>query len=637
MDEMDFRGLVARSERESRDDPRRFARITAAMALFGYAVILAALGGSACGLVWGLQSLAHGRIQGWKVFLVIGCASLLFSLLRALWIRSEPPQGIALDAAAVPRLFELIDRVCKRTAAPRPDRVWLDGDLNAAVLQQPRLGLLGWHRNHLILGLPLLMGLSQRQLGAVLAHEFGHLSAAHGKLGMWIYRTRRSWTLLLVSRQRAHLGGNVADLALAFFFRHYFPRFNARAFVLSRQQEFEADRAAHELVGPRPSAEGLQAIEVQARFLHEHFWPGVYRRAGAVATPEQESPYRALRDALPASLRHPQAKAWLAEALKRLADLADTHPSLRDRLEFAAVKPALPAPAEASAASAIFGERLDEWIARMDARWREQVARAWGERHRAAQAQRHMIGELEAERAGGLVEEDDHLLWARAVRQLDGDAAGERVLRQAVQDRPTAFGARHELGVLLVDDADAARSAEGAGLLRGLAEAGNHPWAFAAAQRYEAWLEKHERFDELKTWRPLLRKVEQHVDAALEALHDFEEHTQHFEPAGLSRRALRGLQDLMRGEKAAGRVCVVRKSAAAAPGWRFCVVIVERSKVLGQPDAETWWAELRERIELPCPFMVVDLAHPYWRDAARKPLIKQMLAVPNAQVYASRG
>ena len=52
----------------------------------------------------------------------------------------------------------------------------------------------------------------------------------------------------------------MADVALAFFFRHFFPRFNARAFVLSRQQEFEADRAAHEIVGARASAEGLQAF-----------------------------------------------------------------------------------------------------------------------------------------------------------------------------------------------------------------------------------------------------------------------------------------------------------------------------------------------------------------------------------------
>ena len=122
----------------------------------------------------------------------------------------------------------------------------------------------------------------------------------------------------------------------------------------------------------------------------------------------------------------------------------------------------------------------------------------------------------------------------------------------------------------------------------------------------------------------------------MQALHEFDDGAQHFAPAQLSRRVLRSLQDLLRGERAAGRAFVVRKSDAAAPDWRFCLVIVERAKGIGQPDAQSWWAELRERIELPCPFMVIDLAHPYWADKARKPLVAQMLAVPDAQVYAAR-
>lgn len=635
MDDASFRRLVAAYEHDSRDDPQRFAKLTAAMAVLGYAAILLTLAASAWGLWWGTQQMLHGRVQGWKIMLVLGCASLLFSLLRALWMRPEAPQGLPVTAQEAPQLFELIEKVRRKTGAPRPDSVLIDGELNAAVWQQPRLGLLGWHRNHLILGLPLMMGLSTRQLGAVIAHEFGHLHGAHGKLGQWIYRTRRSWYMLAMARERASLGGNVADLALAFFFRHFFPRFNARAFVLSRQQEYEADRAAHRIVGPQPAAEGLQAIEVQARYLQEEFWPAVWRRAATTPSPADERPYRVLRDAMPASLSHAKAPAWLADSLKRLSDVDDTHPSLRDRLAFAEVKPGLPRPAEVSAAKALLGSALKEWIARLDARWREEVGRLWSERHRYANGQRHLIEELEKESATGPIDPDDHLLWARAARLLDGEAAGEAVLRRLVQERPASLAGRYELGMLLIDDADAARSEEGAELLRGVAEHGNHPWAFSAAARRETWLERRERFDELKKWRELLKTRDAEATDAMAALHDFDG-PQHFEPAQLSRRVLRSLQDLLRGERAAGRAYVVRKTDAAAPNWRFCLVIVERAKGLGQPDAQSWWADLRERIDLPCPFMVIDLAHPYWADKARKPLVAQMLAVPDAQVYASR-
>ncbi len=156
-----------------------------------------------------------------------------------------------------------------------------------------------------------------------------------------------------------------------------------------------------------------------------------------------------------------------------------------------------------------------------------------------------------------------------------------------------------------------------------------------AAARREAWLERRERFHELKKWRELLRQRDAEATEAMEALHAFEA-PQHFEPARLSRRVLRSLQDLLRGERAAGRAFVVRKVAESAPDWRFCLVIVERAKGIGQPDAQNWWSELRERIELPFPFLVIDLAHPYWADKARRPLVEQMLAVPDAQVYAAR-
>ncbi|TXC66005.1 hypothetical protein FSC37_08955 [Piscinibacter aquaticus] len=99
-------------------------------------------------------------------------------------------------------------------------------------------------------------------------------------------------------------------------------------------------------------------------------------------------------------------------------------------------------------------------------------------------------------------------------------------------------------------------------------------------------LERRERFDELKKWRELLKKRDAEATAAMEALHDFE-NPQTFEPARLSRRVLRSLQDLLRGERAAGRAFVVRKVENSAPQWRFCLVIVERAKGLGQPDAQT--------------------------------------------------
>jgi Zn-dependent protease with chaperone function len=635
MDDNEFRRLVAGYEHTSRNDPRRFAQMTAAMAALGYTAILGALVLSAAGLAWSLAQLSQGRVSAWRLMILLGCASLLWSLLRALWARQQPPDGLRITREEAPRLFDLIDKVRKRCGARAPDVVLLDGEMNAAIVQLPRLGLLGWHRNTLILGLPLLMALDVKQLAAVVAHEFGHLHGAHGKLGAWVYRTRRSWWRLAESRERSRFGASIADSALAVFFRYFFPRFNARAFVLSRQQEYEADRMAHKVAGAKAGADGLMSIGVQARFLDEMFWPDVFKQAALSPEPKVK-PYGAMRVQLRRALSQPQAEGWLREALKRLADAEDTHPSLRDRLAFAEVPARLPAPPEVPAADALLRESLGVWIDRIDERWKGEVAARWAEVHRHLQAQRVAAQELEAERVDARLDADDHLQWARAARQVHGAAAGEAVLRRLLADHPGHADARYELGMMLMDDADggSVRATEGALLLRDLAEA-HHPCSLAAGRRHEQWLEATERFAEIKPWRARLRVLEEQSEAAWKALHGFEG-AQYFEPPALSKRVLRPVVDLLRREPAVGRAFLVRKPSGAAPGWRFCVLVIERARTLGGPDPEHWWAELRDRIDLPCAFMVIDLAHPFWKDDARAPLVKQMTGVPGACIYAGR-
>jgi hypothetical protein len=59
-----------------------------------------------------------------------------------------------------------------RFRTPRFHHVLVTDDFNAAVVQAPRLGLFGWYRNYLLIGLPLAKALTVEQFKAVLAHEF---------------------------------------------------------------------------------------------------------------------------------------------------------------------------------------------------------------------------------------------------------------------------------------------------------------------------------------------------------------------------------------------------------------------------------------------------------------------------------
>ena len=54
----------------------------------------------------------------------------------------------------------------------------------------------------MIVGVPLMHILSERQLRGVIAHEFGHYSGGDTRLGPWIYRTRETIGRTIAPAQR---------------------------------------------------------------------------------------------------------------------------------------------------------------------------------------------------------------------------------------------------------------------------------------------------------------------------------------------------------------------------------------------------------------------------------------------------
>ena len=104
-----------------------------------------------------------------KLVMLIG--ALLLVVLRALWVRLQPPDGEPLARGDAPELFALLDRLRARLNTPPLHQVLVTADFNAGITQVPRLGVFGWHRNYLILGLPLMRCVSAPQLEAVAAYE----------------------------------------------------------------------------------------------------------------------------------------------------------------------------------------------------------------------------------------------------------------------------------------------------------------------------------------------------------------------------------------------------------------------------------------------------------------------------------
>lgn len=287
-----------------------------------------------------------------------------------------------------------LDRMREQMRGPRFHHVLVVDDVNAAVSQRPAFGLVGWPRNYLLLGLPLLESMPPEEALAIVAHEYGHLAGSHGRFSAFIYRLRHTWGT--VQAYTDHIQGWLGKL-VAPLVRWYAPYFNAYTFVLARADEYQADAASAQLVGAAHAAHALKRVNVVAP-RHQRFMEQTYDRISREASPPADLMNRWAAEAIQ-PLPGSDAEHWLGLALDRQGHFTDSHPTLRARLAALAVaddqvQEPPPAVAGASAARAWLGPMADTLRAEFQRRWAEQMSQPWAERHAQAQQQRERLAAL---------------------------------------------------------------------------------------------------------------------------------------------------------------------------------------------------------------------------------------------------
>jgi len=274
--------------------------------------------------------------------------------------------------------------------APQVHEVILDGSFNASVVQIPRLGVLGWSRNYLTVGLPLLDAVTPEQFEAVLAHELGHLARAHGRFRAWIYRLRTSWTQLAENLRKQ---GQRGWFIFARFFNWYGPLFGAYTLVLARSQEYSADRHSADAVGATIAADALTAVAVGARVVATTFWPSLLRTADTQPGPPS-APFNDVERRFRQGLLADESESALEKILVQKPNPSDTHPPLRDRLAALGEEARLPGPTKRSAAAHFVGKALVDLRQALNRRWERQVTASWKARHDQARASREKLDQL---------------------------------------------------------------------------------------------------------------------------------------------------------------------------------------------------------------------------------------------------
>ncbi|MFJ8044415.1 M48 family metalloprotease [Kitasatospora sp. NPDC096147] len=273
--------------------PSTTGRAALAVALLvGFYLLAAAMVLTVVGLDVALV-VETGRFNLGIAKLIVLSLAVVYPVARVVFLTRRPrydgpDSGLAVSRAEQPELWARVDRLAGLTGVRGPAELRITPGVNASVREDTKLlGLLPGRR-HLEIGAPLLAGLTEDELDAVLAHEFGHYSNRDVKLAALTMAGRSAITHtvdslnLRAERRRENrqaeyaaddavriakgkkpheltAGGGV-DRALARVFGLYAKLYFRVSEAVSRRQEYAADRTAAAIAGRDATAAALRRI-----------------------------------------------------------------------------------------------------------------------------------------------------------------------------------------------------------------------------------------------------------------------------------------------------------------------------------------------------------------------------------------
>jgi Zn-dependent protease with chaperone function len=562
-----YRPMIARMEKLAAEKPAQYRSRVVLASFMGYAyialmlaLILAVLAG---GVVLAFFIHVGGLLLKPLLVLVFGA----FYVVRSLFVKIPEPDGIKVTKKQAPELFAMIAAVRKACKGPSVDTVYVTGDFNASIVQRPRFGFIAGHRNILSLGLPLMQALSAEEIKAVVAHEYGHLAGAHGKMSAWVYRVRMTWVQLSQS-----LGQGFMSHFFQGFFRWYGPWFSAFSFVLARGNEYEADRVSAAVAGADTAARALTRVAVEA-WRYNRFWGGLFEREGAQ---ERVRPHTVMAAFVSQPLPEHEIRGVLSTALAEETDIHDTHPCLRDRLKSLGQDVPSLEPVATRGAAGLLGEPLATNLAdALDKTWWSRVGGAWSARRAEAGAERSKLAELESAVAQRPLSEDEqwtYLSLLEAYGEPGRALAFARTLRDAA---PGDLSSRAAVARLMLEGGDA----EGLVLVEAMrAEPIDLRSRLFITSYGLTYLEKQGEADpRLDAWREEMREMAQRYSAIQAELNEIGQSCQ-LEPAELDDEVISALRNRAAHAPELRAVWVARRRLEADAGVTQLIVLFDALK-----------------------------------------------------------
>ena len=429
--------------------PKWHRFVTAALALFACIYLLAF---PVMAFVFVAAAVDAAESSQWFQLIEYALAGAAFVLATG-WIcriRPKTPSRHQLHRATAPRLFELIDSVCKQLAAPPPTTVLLDEGTDVRLLRVPRSAYPFSCSRVLAVGLPALQLSSGLHTKALLARCLGQSARPLLRLDGWLVIMRSHGPAMLSAcpdwRHPAHV------LVRAFFAWHA-PLFRFWSMPIARREELYGDRCMMDLINDHAAAELICLQHVTRRYLRERYFPSMV----ALLRRQPDRPLKVYSDLDRRFNRYwsqADAELWLQQAWHaEAADVLGPYPLLRKRLtEIGHHSPQLPAPLRAPASRAFLGKALAPTLHEFDRLWMQGMAGHLRQARTAEREELRRLRYLQRKSQQGMLGTADALELASLVQKHHGTAQArqcyQRLLMRYPHDARVNFNAGRFLHAL---------------------------------------------------------------------------------------------------------------------------------------------------------------------------------------------
>lgn len=601
-----------------------------ALALLAIPVVAAAI---VIGAIWVVASAPKAGVIKLAMGAIVAASVVGWYALRFLWVRLSPPEGIEISAESAPTLAATIDQVRDSLRCPALDGVVLTSQGYVVLALVPRLGLLGWNRAYLVVGMPCLQGLSTAEFKGLLARALYPLSPDCGRARATVHDVRETLEFLMEA-QPDHInpvGG--------FLLRRFWPLFQPHAVQVSRAMQLAADQRAAHVAGTEAVASGLLRLPVLGA-ITSHYWstvlrpraerqaappPDISSEMGALlrGTPAVEISSPALRDAF---VHETQPNESVPSLVDRLCALD----SLPAEVERGQVPERPPPIAGRIAADELLGPKQRVLTDKLNALWFEGLRPVWECMHASAKGLRQRAAELPGvDTPGATVER----LWQHAeiLSSLEDHAHALPIARRVLEMQPDHVGASLLVAEALLDQCDEA----GVALVQHAVRL-DPTTAVRASASLATYYMRTGQASLIPGMMEETRATQHGVEKAVEAWQKVA-HTDAFLPHSLDLATVLAVRETLARERDVASAYIVRKEIPGLPLTKGYLVALEIKPPLlsfrFDGDSTELVARLQQAVQLPGIAFVFSLKS----RKKRAKLTAALAAVPDSRIYHRDG